>query len=302
MKIVCATDLLPKTETAIARAAELADRLGADLTLLHVVSVEAGEAALEERLQLALRQITARVRPPLWQAQCTPHVGVRPGNPARLILDAIEQSKARLLVLGPHRRRPLRDIMDGTIVEKAIESRKCPVLIARAAPQGPYRKVLLALDASGASVSAVNAAATLVLTPDSAAQVIHVQEPPYAGIPEEHLGKLAEDATRSIRSLLGRERTYLAETEIRVAHGAPADGILRSIEQYQPDLLVMGTRGMGRLRRALLGSVASRVLEETERDTLIVPEGSFVAPMRDRATFEGRVGRSAAASGVRIDG
>src|SRR5689334_9655878 len=105
MKIVCGTDLLPKSEAAIERAGSLADQLGADLMLLHVVSIEPGAATLEDRLQVALRQITSRVRPPSWSAQCTPHVGVLPGNPARLVLDAVEQSKARLLVLGPHHRR-----------------------------------------------------------------------------------------------------------------------------------------------------------------------------------------------------
>jgi len=75
---------------------------------------------------------------------------VLPGNPARLILDAVEESKARLLVLGPHERRPLRDILERTVVEKALESRKCAVLIVREASQDGYRRVLLALDASGA--------------------------------------------------------------------------------------------------------------------------------------------------------
>ena len=37
MKILCATDLLPKSESAIDRAGMLSDLLNADLSLLHVV-------------------------------------------------------------------------------------------------------------------------------------------------------------------------------------------------------------------------------------------------------------------------
>jgi universal stress protein E len=284
MRIVCGTDLLPKSDAAIDRAGSLADLLAADLSLIHVVPTDHSAEGLEERVQMALTQVTARMRPPKWTAQCTPNVGVLFGDPARLVLNAVEQTKARLLVLGPHHRRPFRDILDGTMVEKAIVSRKCPVLIVRDARPKNYRRVLLALDDSAASVSAVSAAAALVLTPATTARVIHVQEPPYAGIPDQHVEDLAEDAANAVRNLLGRERAHLADIDIRVERGAPVGGILRSIEEYQPDLLVMGTRAMGRMRRAMLGSVASQVLHEAQRDVLMVPQGSFVAPVAERWT------------------
>ena len=47
MRILCATDLLPKSEAAIARAGLMSDRLGADLTLLHIVSDEQSPAVKE---------------------------------------------------------------------------------------------------------------------------------------------------------------------------------------------------------------------------------------------------------------
>ncbi|MBS0417920.1 MAG: universal stress protein [Proteobacteria bacterium] len=292
MKMLCATDLWAKSDAALERAGILADRLDADLLLLHIVSTDSSDVTLEERLQRALTQITARARPPLWKAQCAPRLGVLPGNPARLILESIEESKARLLILGPHRRRPLRDLVEGTVVERALESRKCPVLVVRDTPRGPYKRVLLALDSTPASASAVSAAATLVLMPNTAAQVVHVFEPPYAGIPQENVRNLERDAVRTVRGILERERAYFSSFAIEVDHGEPASAILRSVEQYQPDLLVMGTRGMSRLRRTLSVSVANRVLSEVERDVLIVPEGSFVGPIQDRWSYVGQAGEA----------
>jgi len=46
------------------------------------------------------------------------------------------------------------------------------------------------------------------------------------------------------------------------------------VGRLNPDLLVLGTRGRGRLGRALLGSVSNRVLAATGSDVLIVPSRS----------------------------
>jgi hypothetical protein len=65
--------------------------------------------------------------------------------------------------------------------------------------------------------------------------------------------------------------------DILIAQQPAAVGILGAVERYEPDLIVMGTSGAGRLRRALVGSVANRVLHEIKCDALIVPDGSFGA-------------------------
>src|SRR5689334_22673147 len=68
MQIVCATDLLPRSEAAVERAGILADDLAADLTLLHVVAPSESGRALEQALQHAQSRLRARARPPLWRA------------------------------------------------------------------------------------------------------------------------------------------------------------------------------------------------------------------------------------------
>ena len=100
MKILCATDLLPKSDAAIERAGLLGDHLGADVTLLHVVAAADSERVLERTLQVAQEQMRSRGRPPLWRSIGVPNVAVLAGNPARLILDTLRQSKPGLLVLG----------------------------------------------------------------------------------------------------------------------------------------------------------------------------------------------------------
>jgi universal stress protein E len=58
----------------------------------------------------------------------------------------------------------------------------------------------------------------------------------------------------------------------------PSPAIRQAIGEVRPDLLVLGTRGHGRLRRALLGSTAHEVLRHAECDVLLVPEAASGAP------------------------
>ena len=54
--------------------------------------------------------------------------------------------------------------------------------------------------------------------------------------------------------------------------GHPSDVILERLREGRHDLLVMGTRGLGRVGSALLGSVAQAVLHAAEVPVLVVRE------------------------------
>jgi len=60
------------------------------------------------------------------------------------------------------------------------------------------------------------------------------------------------------------ERLRLADpslrVQFRVAQGSPADEILRWASENKVDMIVLGTHGRGGLRRAIMGSVAEKVL------------------------------------------
>ena len=55
-----------------------------------------------------------------------------------------------------------------------------------------------------------------------------------------------------------------------VLEGPPADAILRVAEARQVDLIVVGSRGMGALAGALLGSVSLKVLSHATVPVLVV--------------------------------
>src|SRR4029079_17622071 len=82
MRILCATDLLPKSEAAIERAGLFSNQLDADLSLLHVVAPEKSHQDLEQTLRSAVSRTKSRAKPLLWSTDRRAEVAVRVGNPA----------------------------------------------------------------------------------------------------------------------------------------------------------------------------------------------------------------------------
>ncbi|GFE79278.1 hypothetical protein GCM10011487_12780 [Steroidobacter agaridevorans] len=285
-RLLCATDLLPKSEAAIDRAGMLAEQLQAQLSLLHVVSPTTSELNLEQALQVAITGLKARARAPEWRFGPLPEVAVRTGGPARLIIDSIDKHRVDLVVIGPHRKRGLRDVLEGTIAEKILNTRQCPLLIVRRPAEAEYKQVMLALDVSEESAAAVQAAEALILNARAQSMVMHVCEPPYQGMmrsagvgTEEvisYVNHSRREAAAEIRELLKRTSADHTRYGVVIGDSHPARAIQRAVEMYQPDLLVMGTNG-GRVRRALIGSVASQVMDAADCDVLVVPRDSVPA-------------------------
>jgi nucleotide-binding universal stress UspA family protein len=282
-RLLCATDLLPKSEPAIDRAGRLAEEFGAELSLLHVVSPTESERVLEQSLQIAMNRMKSRAQPPLWRHGPEPKVIVRTGNPARLICDTVEQERSGLLVVGPHERRDVLEGLSGTIAEKALAARKSPLLFVQTSADVNYRKVLFAVDLSAEAELAVRAAETLVLGRDARATAIHVCAPPLRGmVPSTNAALKATVEQRelagAIHDLLTRAGADCSRYDVLIEEGHPIPALLRAVETHRPQLLVMGTRAPGRMRRALLGSVANQLLKEVvDCDVLVVPRDSLVA-------------------------
>ncbi|RZR80104.1 hypothetical protein BHM03_00006030 [Ensete ventricosum] len=70
------------------------------------------------------------------------------------------------------------------------------------------------------------------------------------------------------RNLL--ERATRVEAEMVIVDGDPKEMICRFAEQMQADLLVVGSRGLSKLRRAILGSVGDYCARHAKCPVLIV--------------------------------
>ncbi len=101
-----------------------------------------------------------------------------------------------------------------------------------------------------------------------------------AGIPgrvTHHIGSdvvksyYAEEAAKviePIQALFAEHGISNYTTDLR--QGRAAEEILRAAREQGADLIVMGTHGHGMLKRALMGSIATKVIAESEIAVLLV--------------------------------
>ncbi len=137
-------------------------------------------------------------------------------------------------------------------------------------------KILACTDGSENSQKALEVASTIAegCNPDEVA-IIHVHSPPdiaywesltlesdgpFSGWRERH--KVAALTILSEATKIFEKKNIEAATILEQGH--PAETILKVASEKGFDMIVLGSRGMGGLRKVLLGSVSGAVVQEAE--------------------------------------
>jgi nucleotide-binding universal stress UspA family protein len=212
----------------------------------------------------------------------------RIGRPDAEIARLAKEIGAGLVVVGSRGWGPLKRAAMGSISESVVRHAHCPVLVVRG--YGDEEKdylpgrILLAFDGSEEANAAARAAVEIASGTGSELHVLHVLQPerymPYHSGPEawEWEANLAR-AKRLARSRVD-EQAKRMETEgvmvagTHVAVGKPDHEIIASGEELDASLVVMGSRGLSRLDRALMGSVSDSVVRHARCSVLVVRGGN----------------------------
>jgi universal stress protein A len=154
------------------------------------------------------------------------------------------------------------------------------------------RSILCPVDFSEQSRQALLWASSIAEYRGAELTVLSVVEPLLAQAARVRLGvDLAraevEPALREFVevTLAGRMRQP-SQTRIEVTVGDPSEAILQSGRRRNAGLIVMGTHGLRRLRKLLLGSTTERVLRRAEQPVLTVPAGAATAPAVEYASVQ----------------
>jgi nucleotide-binding universal stress UspA family protein len=191
---------------------------------------------------------------------------LRYGDAAAALLEFVSMQSDPLVVMASHARRGVRRLVLGSVASTMVARGDSPVLIVpvratSAAEAFTLRRVLVPLDGSLLAEQALDDLHRLGHA-DLQLQLLQVIDRPEA--------VAREDARRYLESVTERlnDAGYVAGWSIR--HGDAAAEIAEAAREGDADLIAMATRGLGGLRRVILGSVAERVVHESVTPVLLV--------------------------------
>ena len=268
MKLLISSDLSARSDVALQRAMALTDRLNAELLVLHVIDSELPPSLQSRQKDRARDVLHQALRAGGKQRQSK--VLVRSGHPYLTIGEVAEEHDVDLVILGSYRKEILKDTFIGTTAERVMRTSRRPVLMVNHASTEPYQRPMVAVDFSSISALVLQTAKRFGFTTSTELSVI------YAVSPEGRANESEKDARRQeaqhkLSELLTAEDIAVRPNHLIAEEGEACPVIRDWARRTEADLLIMGTSGMGGVRRMFIGSVAGSLLRELECDMLAVP-------------------------------
>lgn len=141
-------------------------------------------------------------------------------------------------------------------------------------------KILLATDGSKDAELAAKAAVDLSKRTGAELHVVHAWRPlPHYAypslVPEGYQPPYEEGARKILEAQVGRiEEAGISVAEAHLVTGRPADAILDLGDQIGAGLIVVGSRGLGPVKRLLVGSVSESIVHHAKCPVLVVRSGA----------------------------
>jgi nucleotide-binding universal stress UspA family protein len=198
------------------------------------------------------------------------------------IVAAAHEWGADLIVMGARGLGAVARFFLGSVSRSVARQAPCPVLVCKGPPR-ELDAITVALDGSDHARRALEwLTGALALPPSTRLRLLGVaeahrypsSEPGFGSAWTVLVGTLKAERRARIEAELSAAaaslRPRLPAIETAVLTGETADMIVGDVEHRGTDLVVVGARGLGSVRRLLLGSVSESVLTHAACPVLIV--------------------------------
>lgn len=280
VKILVATDGSEDAELAATTAVGLARSTSSELHVVHtwrtVPSVHFDSFVRQELEGQAQRILDEQVRKIEGLGGAVAQAWLREGGAAEEIAALAEEIEAGLIAVGSRGRGRIRRLLMGSVSDAVVRHGHYPVVVVRWKPVVFPAKILLATDGSEEATLAAQIVADLGERTGSELHVVHVGEIPFTHYPDRYgYRALYEPHEREAQDLLEAqiEKMKGAGATVAQAHlrlGRADEEIVILAEELGVDLIVMGSRGLGRVSRALIGSVSESAVRTAHCPVLTV--------------------------------
>lgn len=189
---------------------------------------------------------------------------IRWRDPAESILNFSKDYN--LIVMGAHGENEKDPRALGSVTKKVMRHSKQPVLIAKNVSM--LSNILVCVDGSEGAVNALKYGVQLAEKMGSTVTLLNVQE--------KKMFEYSPDVVKDLgKKILSKAVETIRETKLKINErlevGVPSDVIVEVAEKSNHDLIIMGSRGLGKVKRFLLGSVSEDVSHKSKCSVLIVP-------------------------------
>lgn len=273
---------------ALALAAELCDLTESHPTILRVLPVaryllgDDPDLALELETRGPLAEARERLErfDPRTRAACGSSV-------ARCFFEVAEEERSAMIVVGSSHRGRLDRLLAGNTARALLQGSRAAVAVAplgyAARAERTIGRIGVAVDGSPESLTALAGAIELAATAGAELRLLTGVEPSPFGYGEaiEALtaGEVSSQATEHAQRVLAEAAAEVPDeigAHTHLIHG----GINAALDEESAnlDLLLLGSRGYGPVRRTLLGSVSAHVMGHARCPVLITPRGAGELP------------------------
>lgn len=295
-KIIWATDGSKEAERALGYAKYLAIKSGAEIIGVHVVplpvqllydNLEDSKVHLKNRrLDLENRVVDTfeEVSKSLQKSGVQFEGVLLKGKPSDKIREFAKKRNADLIVLGKHGHGFFENMIAGSETIKILKSSHIPVLAVKNEnykTKVQFKNILVPIDLSECSDSAITYALNLAELTGASIKVIHIlrldmyaQDLPAGALElviEQTEKALNKRVTKVKTAFEKKKNTSSIELTNEVIHGmSEAVTISRYAEKNKINLVVLHTHGRSGITRFLLGSVTERVLSHSKCSVLAI--------------------------------
>jgi len=283
-KVLWATDGSEDAELATTTAVGLAKLTASELHVVHVgpavpehfEPTDVEPVRMEQEARRTLDEQVKKVEN-LGGAVAQSHL--RMGKAAEEVVGLAEEIGAGLIAVGSRGRGRIRRALMGSVSDSVVRHAHCPVMVVRWKPLVFPATILLATDASQEARVAATTAADLARRTGSELHLVHVGSLVTHGagsgvevgpLPGVHQGEL----DRQAQWLLDAEVEQMKSSGIDVAgahlrRGRADEDVIVLAEETGADLIAIGSRGRGGVRRALMGSVSDSVVRHAHCPVMV---------------------------------
>jgi nucleotide-binding universal stress UspA family protein len=285
-KVLLVTDGSEDAELAATTAVGLAKLTDSEL---HVLAAAPGYPSYDVRVPEVVEELRKQAEMILEeQVKKIERAGgevaqthVRLGDASKEVVNLAEEVGVGLIVMGSRGLGGIRRALMGSVSDSVVRHAHCPVLVVRGESVSFPTKILLATDGSKEAELAASTAADLASSTGSELHVLSVcpgsayVHPYYEVRFPEAAERLRREAREERQEMLDEQVERIreaggsvAQTHIRT--GEAAAEIVALAEEMGAGLLVMGSHGLGGIRRALIGSVSAAVVPHAHCPILVV--------------------------------